>query len=188
MSENSVNWSDLKKSADDATKPAPEGDYIVEVKKADSTTAQTSGNPMYKLQASITEGPAAGKTVFTNVNVTLGNAFALSIFFRNMAAFGMGDDYFAAGPSHEQVCADLVGRRAIWSLGIRQWQGVDRNEVTGMKALEGPNAQAPLSATSSAIPTPGAVSVGAGPAVGAMPPTPQIPTPTTAAPPTPFDV
>lgn len=166
---------DLKKAADDATKPAPEGDHIVEITKAVSANASTSGNPMYKVTGRIVEGVAQGKTVFTNINVTLDSAFAMSLFFKRMAALGFDDNYFGAGPSHEQICNDLVGRRAIWVLGIRQWQGQDRNEMTDVKPLSGPLASGPVGPM---VGTAGAYTT---PAAGATPPTPQMP----AAPPTP---
>ena len=186
---NTVDWTSLRKSADDATKPAPPGDYVVEIKKADSDVAKTSGMPKYVVRGTIVDGPSAGKTIFTNINVTLDSAFAMSIFFRNMEAFGLGADYFASGPSHEQVCADLVGRRAVWTLDIREYQGTQRNDVKSMAPVGGPMAQSPVRA---GIPTPGAVngamSAPPTPSTPQVPAAPSIPSPPVSAPPrTPFD-
>lgn len=193
-----VAWSDLKKRADDATKPAPAGDHVVEITKA-SWKMNSSNNPMYSVQGKIVEGAAQGKTVFNNFNVTVENDFALAIFFRHMAALGLDDAFFAAGPSHDQVCQALAGRRAVFSLEIRQWQGQDRNGVTDVKPLSGP-----LAAMTGVVTPPGMVpgsvsvpvSAGIGvptPSVGdtPRPPTPAMPSvssPTSPPPPSPFDI
>lgn len=134
-----VDWNALKKRSDDATKPAPPGDHIVEIKKC-SWKMNQSNNPMYSIQGTIVDGPAEGKAVFNNFNVTVENDFALSIFFRHMAALGLDENFFGAGPSHDQVCQALVGRRAVFSLEIRQWQDSNRNGVTDVKPIGGPMA------------------------------------------------
>jgi hypothetical protein len=103
-----VNWSALKKQANDATRPAPVGEHVVEIKKC-SWKLNSSGNPMYSVQANVVEGPAEGKTIFNNFNLTTENSFAMAIFFRHMEALGLGDAFFAAGPSHDQVCRDRTG-------------------------------------------------------------------------------
>lgn len=156
-----VDWSALKKSADDAMRPAPPGDHVVEIRKSEAVT-NSSGNPMYKVQGVIVSGPAEGKTVFNNFNVTPESQFAMAIFFQHMAALGLDDAFFATGPNHAQVAQALIGRRAVWTLDIRQWQGRDRNEVKSITALSGPLAQSVGGVT-------------AGPATPGMPPTPSTP-------------
>ena len=170
----SINWGDLKKAADDATKPAPIGDYVCEITKCEATTASTSGNPMLKATMRITDGPAAGKTIFNNFNVTLDSAFAMSIFFRHMAAFGLNDQFFAGGPAMEQVAAALVGRRANVTLGIRQWQGADRNQVDNVTALGGLQMPVASSVAGPSVPSPGVPT-------STPSPTPVMTTPTTPA-------
>lgn len=173
-----VPWSDLKKRAEDATKP-PEPDwYVLECTKAEAGVAATSGNPMLKTQWKIVEGPSAGKSgIFNNFNITPDSDFALSIFFRHMEALGLGDEFFARNPTTAQVAEALVGRRGNVKLGIRTFQGVDRPNFEDIKALDGiPNAGAvpvggPPVPAGAAVPTvPTVPSVGAGPAVGDGPP------------------
>lgn len=184
-----VNWSALKKSADNAMKPAPPGDHVVEIRKAEAVT-NSSGNPMYKVQGVIVSGPAEGKTVFNNFNVTVDSEFALGIFFRHMAALGLDDAFFATGPNHAQVASALVGRRALWTLSIRQWQGQDRNQVDNIQPVTGPLAQSVgVAAAGPGNPTlPPTPKMPAGPAtpphVGAMTPS----APATPPPVTPFDI
>lgn len=185
-----VNWSQLKKSADDATKPAPDGDHPVEIGKATLVT-NSSGNPMYKIQAKIFDGPATGKTVFNNFNITVDSAFAMAIFFRHMAALGLDDNFFGNGPSHEEVCSALVGRRSMWTLSTREWQGQPRNQVEDIKPLSGPLASMPIGGGSSIGGAPVGVQGGSQPPVPSLPSGPPVPqmstTPATAPPPVPFD-
>jgi hypothetical protein len=190
-----VNWSALKKQADEATKPAPVGEHVVEIKKC-SWKLNASGNPMYSVQANIVEGPAEGKTIFNNFNLTVENNFAMAIFFRHMDALGLGDAFFASGPSHDQVCQALIGRRAVFSVDVRQWQGQDRNNVTDVKPLSGAQVTAAAMVgvhVQPAVPTPGGSGVGGGASTGApqnikLPPTVTVPTPSSPVPATPFDV
>jgi Protein of unknown function (DUF669) len=134
---NTINWKDLKKRADDATKPPEPGWYVLECHKADLKSAQTSGNPMISAQFKIVEGAAAGKTVFNNFNLTLDNDFAVGIFFNNMAAFGFTENYFNTNPSLESLAAALVGRRANVELEHRIWQGQARAQFKNVRPLEG---------------------------------------------------
>lgn len=122
-----IDWSSLKKTADDATRPIPIGDYLVQVDKAEATQAST-GAQMIKIQAHVVGGEANGRTVFNNFVLSPDKAFALAMFFRGMAAFGFGDDFFSQQPSMEQIAAAMVGRYATVTLSIRQWQGQDRNQ------------------------------------------------------------
>lgn len=162
------NWKDLKKRGDDATKPIEPGWYVMECTKADLGKASTTGNPMIKAQFKVVEGPAAGKTAFNNFNITPDSDFALGIFFNQLAAFGIGDEFFASDPTPEQLAASLVGRRANVELGIRPWQGQDRNEFKNLRQLDG---LAPMSQpVAAAIP-------GGGPAIPSATPSSGAPTP-----------
>jgi len=188
-----VEWSALKKRADDATRPAPPGDHIVEITKC-TWKMNSSNNPMYSVQGRIVEGPAEGKTIFNNFNVTVENDFALSIFFRHMTALGLTESFFNAGPSHDQVCQALVGRRALFTLEVRQWQGQDRNGVTDVKPVTGPLAT--MSALTGVVTPPGAIPGSVSSPIGGVPtpgngaaqhpPTPMMHT--TPPPPSPFDI
>lgn len=188
-----MDWSTLKKRADNATKPAPPGSHVVEIKKA-SWKHNSSGNPMYSVQGVIVEGPAEGKSVFNNFNVTVDNDFAVAIFFRHMAALGLDEGFFAAQPSHDAVCQALVGRRAVFELEIRQWQGQDRNGVTDVRPLSAAQATAAAMLGTPTGPAVATATVGAGAPQNivlppsATPPRVAVPTPSSPAPATPFDV
>jgi hypothetical protein len=137
----SINWKDLKKSADDATKPAPDGEYDLEVVKAEAGTAATSGNPKINAQLRVDGGPSHGKTMFHTFNLTPDSAIALSFFFAAMEAFGLDGNFFDQEPSMEQIAAALVGRKVHAKIGHREWNGQTRNNIeTFSMASGGPGA------------------------------------------------
>ncbi len=125
----SIDWAALKRTADDATQPAPVGEYDAIVAKADAKTAST-GSPMIVVQFKITGGPKDSKTFFHNFVLSPQNAFAVAKFFSDLEAFGLDNAWFTANnPSMEQIAAELLNKSVHVELGIRSWQGQDRNEV-----------------------------------------------------------
>lgn len=128
----------------------PKGDYNIEVASAEAVTAST-GRPMIKCKMKVTDGPFQNRPVMTQFVLVVDNPNALSMFFRNMKNFGIDESFFAqmgSSGSLEPVAAALVGRRAQVTLGIRPWNGEDRNEVTNIKKYTG----APGTATGPSAP------------------------------------
>lgn len=134
---------DFSKALQDAKSASfealPNGDYNVEVVKADAVTAST-GRPMIKCKMKVIDGGYQNRPVMTQFVLSIDNPNALAMFFRNMKGFGLDENFFAqmgAGGQLDPVAAALVGRRAQVTLGTRKWQGEDRNEVTGIKPYTG---------------------------------------------------
>lgn len=158
-----IDWGSLQKEAKSLV---PDGDYNVIITEATATTAST-GKPMIKVKMRITDGPHEKKPLWTQFVVSADSAMALRMFFQHMTAFGLNADFFAQNPSMDTVASNLMNRAATVSVGTRTWQGVDRNDVKGVKALQ---SGGPLA--------PGVVT--APPTVGGLGATPS--TPPTAAP------
>lgn len=193
----STQWSQLRKQAEDATRPLPNDFYDVEVAKTEATNAASSGAPMIKATLKVAGGPHDGRTLWHNFTLSE-NTFAMSLFFAHLAAFGLDDQFFKgletanAGVESDMrtIANTLIGRIARAEVGTKQWQGQDRNEIKQFKAAQG----SPLSVGGPAVPMPGA------PMGGGMPPIPtsamvppSIPTQRTSSdttpsspPPTPF--
>lgn len=184
----SKSWGDLKKQADDASRPVPKDWYDVIITKADLTTAST-GSLMIKAQLKIVGGPYNNRMLFTNFVLSTENSIALSIFFRNMSAFGLDDAFFAslagadADPEvgMQTVAQTLVGRVARADVGIRTWQGQERNEVGQFARQTNTPIGGPVMPTSaSSAPTPiiptGVNRVSSGTAAS-VPPVPQVAAP-----------
>lgn len=154
-------WADLLADAGDSAggfEVIPEGDYDFKIKSAESKLAKSSGRQMYEIKAEIQGGPYDKRLVWHNFVLTTDNPAALGFFFRHMNALGLSKDYFAQNPSDHQVAEALTGRAFRGKVGIKKWQGQDRNELT-------------------AFWPPAGAGVGAPPSVGAVPPPPQAPPP-----------
>lgn len=151
----SLNWNALRKTAEDSTKPLPKDWYDVKATKAEATVAST-GSPMIKLVLEVITGPHATRTLFTNLVVSQDSGFALNIFFRNVAAFGVDPHVVAPNGDLGSVAQALVGRTARAEVSTRTWQGQERNEVSNMAPATGNVANiATPTGPSVAVPTPG---------------------------------
>jgi hypothetical protein len=165
----SFNFGDLYKDA--TTLVTGTFDGIV----SESTLTESSnGKPMIKVKLQVEGGKHHGKTFFTQFVISVDSPTALRMFFGNMKAFGLGKEYFETNPASEQVAAAIHGKRCRFTVGTREWQGVDRESVDkvepplpGMNGLPGlPGASTP------AAPVPGVPStpVVSGPPAGAQGP------------------
>lgn len=155
--------------------PLPNGDYDIEVSSCDAVTSG-NGKPMLKTKMKVISGPHMNRPIINNFTLSLDNAVAVAIFFRQMKCFGLTDEYFAAlGPSGslEPVASALVGRRARLTLGQREWAGEMRNEVKGVKPYTGaPVAGQPNAGPVMAPPVAGPVAPPASPPVHTPAPAP----------------
>lgn len=185
MAENT--WGDLIGAVKEGATPAPGGKYALLVKSASADVAKSSGADMIKTRLVIFDGPYAGKGLYNNFVLSVDNPNALAIFFRNMAAFGVGEDFFIARKdmTPQQTLAELAeliqGRVAVCDVGIGEWGGVSRNEIKGF--FEPYAGAQPVGQPSPATPTPQAVPVA--PPVAPVPAPPVVPAPAPAPPPFP---
>jgi hypothetical protein len=107
----------------------------------DASVRQTgTGKNKIVVRFEVTSGPSAGRAVFNDFVLTPGNPNAMVMFFRQMKNLGLDQAYFSRNPSLQQVAQDLTGRAQRLRLGIRNWQGVDRNSVLQITPLDGPQA------------------------------------------------
>lgn len=193
----SIDWMSLKKEADDATKPIPDGEYDIIVEKSELVISkQGQGNPMISVQMKVVIGPYSGRMLFSNIVFSTDKAFALAMWFRKLAAFGLDDAYFGRGPELPDIAASLVGRYATLTVGHREWNNVVSNDVTGFRptvgaiqphnlVVGGPaftGTSASTNPTPSVPPVPGAVTPSAGVPVptatpGTISPGPSTPPP-----------
>ncbi len=184
-----IDWASLQKDAQDTV--LADGDYTVIVSEA--TSAMSSNNkPMIRLKLKVADGPKRDRMVFTQLVLSAENPFALQRWFAQLACFGLDASYFGRNPTMEQIAADLLNRGVVVSLGQREWQGQNRNEVQSYRpfAPNGPvppgmilgpvttggPAIGPVASRPSAPPVPstpaaapGSPTIGSTPAVGATP-------------------
>lgn len=116
----------------------PNGDYDVEVEKAEAVTSG-SGKPMIKATMKVIVGPHTNRKIINNFVLSVENPVAVSIFFRHMKCFGLTDEFFGSlgTGTLDPVAQQLTGRRARLTLGQREWGGEMRNDVQGVKPYTG---------------------------------------------------
>lgn len=135
-----VSWKDLRKTAEDATKPLADDWYECVVDSTEATTAST-GSPMIKTVLQVTDGPHAGRKLWTQFVFSADNPNALIFFFRNMAALGLGESFFdgltAQGLDVDQsmraIAQSIEKRKVRVKTEIRKWNGADRNNVAELQ-------------------------------------------------------
>ncbi len=123
-----IDWASLHK---DATTTL-EGEFPVVVTKATAGQSQ-GGKPQIKITMKIESGPFVGRQLFDNMTVSAESSAAMRIFFAQMAVFGLDGQFFAGNPSMDEIARTLEHRRAVAVVGVRQWNGQDREDVKEYK-------------------------------------------------------
>lgn len=134
-------WSDLHKDA----MTTISGDFPVIIVEASAVKSQNDKD-MIKYKAKIETGPYAGRALSGNFVVSPESSGAMRMFFLHMAVLGLDDAFWSANPNApmEQVAKAIEGRRAVATVGTRQWQGQDREEIQGWKKPTGPGGSVPV--------------------------------------------
>jgi outer membrane biosynthesis protein TonB len=111
----------FKQAQDDRIIPVDPGAYTLEIISVKAR--ETDVMPTYR----VVSGPFAGKKVMCGVISAKGNA--AGFFFAQMKAFGLPDTFLSQpGLTFEKVAQALKGRVIQATLGVRPWNGEDRNE------------------------------------------------------------
>jgi hypothetical protein len=125
-----IDWASLQKEADDVL--LPDGEYPMIVVDANAVES-SNGKPMIKLVLAATEGPKKDRKVWTQLVLSAENPIAIKMWFTQLAAFGLGADFFATKPTMDQLATELKNRGVLAKIGRREWQGADRNQVEAYK-------------------------------------------------------
>ena len=140
-------WGQLVQQAQGQLELIPDGDVNVQIIDSQATKAST-GKLMFKVKIEVTEGPNVKRKLITNIVVSDDNPMALAIFFRNMENIGIPQSFFLQEPNPDQVASAMIGRAARVKIGHKNWQGVDRNEVSAwLPPLGGGLGAGPISPT-----------------------------------------
>ena len=146
MGQYDIDWdATLKDASDNDTRAAlPSSDYDVEVLTAEATTFN-SGSTGIKTKLRVTSGPFEDRWLWDNLVFKEGQARTISV--RNIQNMGVDQDWLkTANPTLVQLAEKLVGLRCTATVGIKTWQGDERNEVKGYKAANGASAPGSVSA------------------------------------------
>lgn len=126
-------WNALIDEAGDAAEGfdvLPAADYDLKIVKSEAKMAST-GKLMFAITSEVTTGPYKNRKLWSNIVVSHDNPTALGIFFRQMNALGIDKSFFSSNPSDSQVADALLNREYRGQVGIKQYNGQDRNEVKG---------------------------------------------------------
>jgi hypothetical protein len=174
MAQESIDWGALAAAAGSGDFDAlPAGDYDLKCVSAEYKTTG-NGKPMWVAKFQVMNGQYAKRMVWHNFVLSPDSEIALGIFFRQMAVFGMTKEWFTTTkPSTDAVINTLVGREVRAGLGIKKYNGTDRNEIKALAPLPG-NAPPPVGGVSAAAPPPPPPPA---PAAATPPPPPPAPAP-----------
>lgn len=168
-----LNWNELLEAADSSGggdyAPIPEGVY--ELKIVESVPAMSStGKVMFKVKSEVQSGPHARRLVWDNIVISPENPKSMNIFFLQMGSLGLSREYFSQQPNNDQIASAMKDRLFRGQIGVRQWNGQDRNEISRYMAMASDSIPAMVSASAPApAPAPS-------PAGAAVPPPPPAPT------------
>lgn len=134
-------WQGLMDAAEEAGgfELIPEGNYNAEVTQAD-VTETSNGDLMIKFTHRITDGPYVGRLLFNNLSAVppkgekKGN---LRMFFRDMLTLGADKTDFDKGTDPQVIADKLVGKRARFEVGRREWGGQEYEDVKKIQPLRG---------------------------------------------------
>jgi len=136
----------LKKRQDAGLEMFPVGTYDVRVVDAEKPQ---KGGMGFIVQFEVINGPLAGrkfKNWMTLSDTVIENWPGLvAIWFKEMAALGLGDAFFEAEPSDEQTIAALNGRTATAQVGRRTKKN-SGEEVADIRILPPSTPSAPVGA------------------------------------------
>lgn len=172
-------WSDLVKEFSGGFEPLPNGDYDVVAETAEYVVSK-NGKDMIKVKFKVQGGPSNGRTVYWNCVFSPRkptgevNEGALRAWFGNLSCFGLKAAFFGVNPSMDQIAAAMEGKRVIITLGTREYNGQEQNEVKRVKppqggALEVPPPRIGLNGVASTL-SPSDVAAPVAPSVGGLPP------------------
>lgn len=134
-----INWLQMHKDVTTALT----GDFPLICTEAVAGQSST-GKPMIKCKFKVASGQFAGRLLYHNFTISWDNPAAMRMHFSHMKALGLDEKFWATNPSYEQLAAALLQRQAIGTLGVRAYQGVDREEIQKWKPAEGAASGLPI--------------------------------------------
>jgi hypothetical protein len=107
--------------------PLPEGDYIVKVTNVTEKVSQ-SGNDLLNMEYTVVAGDDDGRRVFDNFVLTEKSLWRFKQFLTTVGIKAVGKESIDTN--------DIIGKVLMISVGIDEYNGVERNKVS--KFLKAP--------------------------------------------------
>lgn len=109
--------------------PLPPGRYTVKAVEATAGRTKAGDKDKIDVKFSVVSGPHANRKLFNQYTISPDNNNALAFFFRHMAAFGLGSDFFASEPTIQQVASALIDKVVDVDVIIDTYDNQDRNKI-----------------------------------------------------------
>lgn len=140
-------YRDLLKARQDAgLELFPIGTYDVKVLDADAKVNEKSGRKSFIVQYEVTTGPLAGRKLKNWMTIVEEYPGLVDLWFKEMAAMGLGNEFFEAEPEDKQICAALKDRTCQIKVGRRKRSKTSDEETEDIKVVPpatGPSLVAP---------------------------------------------
>lgn len=125
------NWGEMLAESNIQEQPMPIGDYDAQVVAAEDGQA-SNGKLMFKMVWQIVSGPYAGRRLTRNMVISKDSKKAMQVFFRQMRALGLDDQFWMSNPPPYAVAERMINRMARVQITQREWPkntGIIDNEV-----------------------------------------------------------
>jgi len=96
--------------------------------------AASSGKPFYSLEFTISEGEYNGRKAWRNFSLQQQALWALQ---RAAIRLGADPDDVQGEVDMDEVLASLVGSECVLDIGVREYEGEDRNEIKAIRPARG---------------------------------------------------
>lgn len=124
----------------------PVGVYDVRVADAEVKVNENSGRKSFIVQYEVISGPSAGRKVRNFMTIVEEFPGLVAIWFKEMAAMGLGDTFFESEPDDAQICSALVGRVCTIKVGRRKKNKSSDEEVEDIRVTPPVTGGSPVSA------------------------------------------
>lgn len=123
-----VNWDEVEETSFEAI---PRGMYDVVIAECDFSFSQAKGNPMWSMRLEVEGGEYDGRILFTHqVFAGAGLGFTKATLTRIAPELLES----SLDPQDEEIMASMLGKHVRAKVTIRQYEGNNTNNVTGLYA------------------------------------------------------
>lgn len=151
-----TNWSQMLNEASTVEskgvfKPLKPGVYPFVIKEAPVVGKTGTGKDKITINPAVESGEQAGQRVFHDFIIPTDNATSMRIFFDQMTAIGIPEDFFRSEPTNELIAQQLHGKRFVAEASHREYNQktyVDLKKfmpAAGPAPANGPGASSPAS-------------------------------------------
>ena len=155
-----LSWKQIRENAkkdSDDFKPIPADDYNFIISKAEHRLTVAAQKDSFSCHAKVIDGPNKNRIVFHTFTISLESSKAMNYFFSQMNVLGLGDDFWDADPSNDEIAAALVGKVFIGKVEIEpdfKDATKDRNVIKNMSTPSEETRRLALSVATTANPNP----------------------------------